>query len=221
DYCVDYVTRIQMQSLEYYAFICNMREQLDDWAKQTPGSSKASTFIAQMRTELSQVEEMYHSRVERDGRKTPQEHMAYAAELGARLKILIQDPGDESFPEAKFILDSFNALSAATDEDVPAGFGITIRHMFQEAGSSCGDNRKQSNTRRKLENGYGEEQKQGTTKRLGCKARESTPDFLDSGASACSQSVLLGREERYTNRNNDSVWCGDDSDPGRRLRHGR
>jgi hypothetical protein len=50
---------------------------------------------------------------------------------------LIQDPGRESFPEAKFILDRFNALSAATDEDVPAGFGITIRRMFQEAGSAC------------------------------------------------------------------------------------
>ena len=43
------------------------------------------------------------------------------------------------FPETKFILDTFNALAAATDEDVPAGFGLTIRQMFQKAGAACAD----------------------------------------------------------------------------------
>ena len=37
--------------------------------------------------------------------------------------------------------DTFNALAAATDEDVPAGFGITIRRMFQQAGSSSANHR--------------------------------------------------------------------------------
>jgi len=140
-YCVDYVNRIQQQSLEYYDFIRSMRQQLDLWVEEVPPGSETLTFLEEMKIELSKVEEMYHSRVERGGRKTPQEHMAYAANLGNRLKELIQDPGQESFPEAKFILDTFNALAAATDEDVPAGFGITIRRMFQQAGSSSADHR--------------------------------------------------------------------------------
>lgn len=139
DYCVDYVRRIQMQSLEYYAFIQSMRAQLDTWIKESPADSGALEFLEKMKAAVDRVEDMYHSRVERGGRKTPQEHMKYAADLGQTLKQLILDPGRESFPQAKFILDSFNALSAATDEDVPAGFGITIREMFQEAGSACTD----------------------------------------------------------------------------------
>jgi hypothetical protein len=137
NYCVDYVNRIQRQSLGYYAFILEMKRQLDLWVGEVPKDSEELAYLRQMQSELAKVEKMYHSRVERGGRKTPEEHMEYAADLGRRLKELIQDPGRESFPEAKFILDNFNALSAATDEDVPAGFGITIRRMFQEAATAC------------------------------------------------------------------------------------
>ena len=139
DYCVDYVNRIQKQSLGYYAFIREMKQQLAEWVDDVPKNSQAWLFLQEMQLELGKVEEMYHSRVERGGRKTPEEHMAYARSLGLKLKDLIQDAGHESFPEAKFILDTFNALAAATDEDVPAGFGIAIRKMFQKAGSACAD----------------------------------------------------------------------------------
>ena len=137
DYCVDYVKRIQQQSLGYYDFIQEMVLLIDGWAEGMPQGSQESVFLEEMQREIAKVEDMYHSRVERGGRKTPQEHIAYAEGLGERLKELILDPGRESYPEAKFILDNFNALAAATDEDVPAGFGITIRHMFQKAGSIC------------------------------------------------------------------------------------
>jgi hypothetical protein len=139
DYCVDYVNRIQRQSLGYYAFILEMKTQLAAWVKEVPEGSQTFIFLEQMQIEIAKVEEMYHSRVERGGRKTPEEHMAYAQNLGQHLKELIQDAGRESYPEAKFILDTFNALAAATDEDVPAGFGITIRRMFQKAGYACAD----------------------------------------------------------------------------------
>jgi hypothetical protein len=139
DYCVDYVNRIQRQSLAYYTFISELKDQLIIWTEEESGKADVTAFLNEMQTELDKVEAMYHSRVERGGRKTPQEHMSYAADLGRQLKELIRDPGRESFPKAKFILDSFNSLSAAADEDVPAGFGITIRHMFQQAATACAD----------------------------------------------------------------------------------
>jgi len=140
DYCLDYVASIQMRNGQFYTFIEKMRPMLEAWMQKEQNNRQVLEFLKKMKEHLRITEEGYQARVERDGRKTPAEHIAYADKLGERLKSLIREEGTGFYPEYMYILGEFNALSAGSDEGIPAGFGAAVRKWFQVAGHDCADN---------------------------------------------------------------------------------
>lgn len=139
DNCLDYVASIQTRSRQFLDFVGEMRPKLDAWSKKERKNADVLEFLEEMKDYLRMTEEGLLARVERDGRKTPAEHIAYADGLGERMKELVREEGTEFYPEFMHILSAFNALSAAADEGIPAGFGSSVREWFQNAGWGCMD----------------------------------------------------------------------------------
>ena len=139
DYLADHVAKVQTRNAQYFEFIDEMRAMLGGWLADED-RPEVRAFLESMSAHVDLVEQGHRQKMELYDDDTPEAHVAHADRNAARLKELLETPGQEVYPECWELIDEFNRMSWGHDESTGMRFSMLTRAWALDAALGCGAN---------------------------------------------------------------------------------
>lgn len=122
----------------YGKLINGMNEKITSWMADEKDADTLK-FLEQMKSMGLKCQNAYNDLIKKDGYSSPDEYVAYAEKMGARLREIVACPGTELFPEYDDLIRRLNGVAWAQQESI-GGFGWCLREWFTMAGYECRNN---------------------------------------------------------------------------------
>lgn len=138
DFLGEYVAMVQKRNRLYLNFLDDIRNRLAGWADETQ-EPDILAFVEQVRDRSHTVEAELMHKLNRYGNQLPEEHTAYAETILARLKTLLESPGQELYPEYEHIINEINILSWGNDEDTGMRYNMLAGAWAMDLAEACAE----------------------------------------------------------------------------------